>query len=134
MHPPHTHTPTQVLVHEFSDWASVQADRSFQFDWDDALGNNARRDAGLRLEKLRQVCGGGGGGGACVHANAGGGTHARNPLPHASPPPARPPQAEIKRLRAETRSKNVGVSDAEKRSAAKAVRMPGRDASSFDPK
>ena len=26
----------EVLVHEFESWASVQADRSMQFDWDDA--------------------------------------------------------------------------------------------------
>lgn len=26
-----------------------------QFDWDDAMGNKARHEAGLRLEKLRQV-------------------------------------------------------------------------------
>ena len=49
----------QVLVHEFESWASVQADRALQFDWDDALGNAARREAGLRLERLRQVSGGG---------------------------------------------------------------------------
>jgi hypothetical protein len=45
----------QVLVHEFESWAGVKADRSMQFDWDDALGNSARREAGLRLEKMRQV-------------------------------------------------------------------------------
>jgi uncharacterized protein with von Willebrand factor type A (vWA) domain len=45
----------EVLVHEFESWAGVQADRSMQFDWDDALGNSARREAGLRLEKLRQA-------------------------------------------------------------------------------
>lgn len=42
-------------MHEFESWAGVQADRSMQFDWDDALGNSARREAGLRLEKLRQA-------------------------------------------------------------------------------
>lgn len=44
----------EVLVTEFSDWASVNADASLQFDWDDVAGNSARRAAGLRLEKLRQ--------------------------------------------------------------------------------
>jgi hypothetical protein len=42
-------------VHEFESWAGVQADRAMQFDWDDAMGNKARREAGLRLEKMRQV-------------------------------------------------------------------------------
>lgn len=55
-------------MHEFDSWASVQADRSMQFDWDDAMGNSARREAGLRLEKMRQVggvrCGGVDSGGA----------------------------------------------------------------------
>lgn len=45
----------EVLVHEFESWAGVKADRSMQFDWDDALGNSARREAGLRLEKMRQA-------------------------------------------------------------------------------
>ena len=53
---PHRNTPpAQALVHEFESWASVQADRALQFDWDDALGNAARREAGLRLERMRQV-------------------------------------------------------------------------------
>ena len=51
--PPHL----QALVHKFESWAGVQADRSMQFDWDDALGNAARREAGLRLEKMRNVSG-----------------------------------------------------------------------------
>ena len=55
--------PLQVLVHEFESWASVQAEKSLQFDWDDAMGNTARREAGLRLEKMRNVGGPGGGGG-----------------------------------------------------------------------
>lgn len=42
-------------MHEFESWASVQREKSLQFDWDDALGNKQRREAGLRLEKLRQV-------------------------------------------------------------------------------
>lgn len=42
-------------MHEFADWASVKKDRSLTFDWDDALGNAARREAGLRLEKMRNV-------------------------------------------------------------------------------
>lgn len=45
----------EVLVHEFDSWASVQADKAMRFDWDDAAGNAARREAGLRLEKLRQA-------------------------------------------------------------------------------
>jgi hypothetical protein len=45
----------EVLVHEFESWASVQREKSLQFDWDDALGNKERREAGLRLEKMRQV-------------------------------------------------------------------------------
>lgn len=45
----------EVLVHEFESWASVQADESMAFDWDDVIGNAARREAGLRLEKLRQA-------------------------------------------------------------------------------
>lgn len=76
----------EVLVHEFESWASVQADRSMQFDWDDAAGNAARREAGLRLERMRQ--------------------------------------AEIKRRRLEQRG--------DKKANAKAVRMPGKDAASFD--
>lgn len=48
-------TQLQVLVHEFESWASVQKESSLQFDWDDALGNAQRREAGLRLEKMRQV-------------------------------------------------------------------------------
>jgi len=75
----------EVLVHEFDSWASVQADRSMKFDWDDVAGNAARREAGLRLEKLRM--------------------------------------AEMKRRR-----KGPGSG----RGSNKAVRMPGKDASSFD--
>lgn len=45
----------EVLIHEFESWAGVQQDRSMQFDWDDAMGNAARREAGLRLEKMRQA-------------------------------------------------------------------------------
>ena len=44
----------EVLVHQFESWSSVQADTSLRFDWDDSSGNKARREAGLRLEKLRQ--------------------------------------------------------------------------------
>lgn len=43
------------MIHEFESWASVQAEKSLQFDWDDAVGNAARREAGLRLEKMRNV-------------------------------------------------------------------------------
>ncbi|GAB4823718.1 hypothetical protein N2152v2_010764 [Parachlorella kessleri] len=45
----------ETLVHEFESWASVQREASLQFDWDDALGNKQRREAGLRLEKMRQA-------------------------------------------------------------------------------
>ena len=44
---------TETLIHEFDSWASVQANSELAFDWDDAAGNAARREAGLRLEKLR---------------------------------------------------------------------------------
>ncbi|KAL4423465.1 hypothetical protein ABPG77_005417 [Micractinium sp. CCAP 211/92] len=76
----------EVLIHEFESWAGVQQDRSMQFDWDDALGNAARREAGLRLEKMRQ--------------------------------------AEIKRLRSQQRG--------EKKANVKALRMPSKDASTFE--
>ena len=75
-------------MHEFESWAGVQADRAMQFDWDDAMGNAARREAGLRLEKMRQ--------------------------------------AEIKRRRVAQRG--------EKKLDARALRMPSKDASSFDVK
>ena len=45
----------QVLMSEFEGWASVQGDREIAFDWDDAAGNTARREAGLKLEKLRNA-------------------------------------------------------------------------------
>lgn len=57
-HPCAAPSRRQVLIHEFESWAGVQQDRSMQFDWDDALGNAARREAGLRLEKMRQARGG----------------------------------------------------------------------------
>lgn len=75
----------EVLIHEFESWASVQAERTLQFDWDDAMGNKARREAGLRLEKLRQE--------------------------------------EMRRRRGEARG--------EKKNA-KAVRMPGKNTSTFE--
>lgn len=57
--PPFSASPTrQVLIHEFESWASVQAERTLQFDWDDAMGKKARREAALRLEKLRNVSAG----------------------------------------------------------------------------
>ena len=46
---------TETLIHEFESWDSVNKDDSLSFDWDDAVGNAARRDAGLRLEKLRNA-------------------------------------------------------------------------------
>ncbi|KAI7841137.1 hypothetical protein COHA_005107 [Chlorella ohadii] len=75
----------EVLIHEFESWASVQAERTLQFDWDDAMGNQARREAGLRLEKLRQE--------------------------------------EIRRRRGEARGDKKN---------AKAVRMPGKNTSTFE--
>lgn len=45
----------QVLMSEFEGWASVQGDKEIAFDWDDAAGNAARREAGLKLEKLRNA-------------------------------------------------------------------------------
>ena len=43
------------MVTEFEGWASVQGDKEIAFDWDDAVGNTARREAGLKLEKLRNA-------------------------------------------------------------------------------
>lgn len=43
----------EVLVSEFSSWASVNQDQAMQFDWDDAIGNASRRAAGLKLEAYR---------------------------------------------------------------------------------
>ncbi|KAK9866929.1 hypothetical protein WJX84_008862 [Apatococcus fuscideae] len=45
----------EVLVSEFSSWASVGQDQAMQFDWDDAIGNASRRAAGLKLEAYRQA-------------------------------------------------------------------------------
>ncbi len=45
----------EVLVNEFSSWASVNQDQAMQFDWDDAIGNSSRRAAGLKLEAYRFV-------------------------------------------------------------------------------
>ncbi len=45
----------QTLVTEFEGWASVQGDKEIAFDWDDAMGNTSRRDAGLKLEALRNA-------------------------------------------------------------------------------
>lgn len=45
----------EVLVTRFESWGGVSADPAMQFDWDDALGNAARRSAGLQLEALRKV-------------------------------------------------------------------------------
>ena len=43
----------EVLVSEFSSWASVNENQAMQFDWDDAIGNASRRAAGLKLEAYR---------------------------------------------------------------------------------
>ena len=45
---------TETLIHNFEDWKSVK-DQGLVFDWDDAVGNAARREAGLKLEKLRNA-------------------------------------------------------------------------------
>jgi len=45
---------TETLIHNFEDWKSVK-DQGLVFDWDDAAGNAARREAGLKLEKLRNA-------------------------------------------------------------------------------
>lgn len=45
----------EVLVSEFENWASVQADTTMQYDWDDVEGNTRRRLAGLAREKARQA-------------------------------------------------------------------------------
>ena len=45
----------QTLVTEFEGWASVQGDKEIAFDWDDAIGNSARREAGLKVEALRNA-------------------------------------------------------------------------------
>jgi len=42
-------------VSEFEGWASVRGDAALVFDWDDAAGDAARRERGLRLEKLRNA-------------------------------------------------------------------------------
>ena len=50
-----TLVPMQTMVTEFEGWASVQGDKEIAFDWDDAMGNTARREAGLKLEALRNA-------------------------------------------------------------------------------
>ena len=45
----------QLLVNEFEGWASVRGDAALTFDWDDAAGDAARRERGLRLEKMRNA-------------------------------------------------------------------------------
>jgi hypothetical protein len=86
---------TETLVHIFESWDSVATDKGGlgAVDWDDAAGQAARREAGLRLEKMRA--------------------------------------AEIKRRRGAGREGEVEGSG-RKKPDARAVRMPGRDASSFD--
>jgi uncharacterized protein with von Willebrand factor type A (vWA) domain len=86
----------ETLIHEFDSWPSVMQDRGMKFDWDDAVGDAARREAGLRLEKLRN--------------------------------------AEMKRRR----SVGKGRSDAgskiggKDKAAKQAVRMPGKNTTSFE--
>lgn len=38
-----------MLVTEFEGWASVDADPTMKFDWDDLAGDAKRREAGLKL-------------------------------------------------------------------------------------
>lgn len=45
----------QVLVSEFEGWSSVKGDAEIAFDWDDAVGNAARRAAGIKLEAMRNA-------------------------------------------------------------------------------
>ena len=45
----------QVMVSEFEGWSSVKGDAEIAFDWDDAMGNAARRTAGLKLEAMRNA-------------------------------------------------------------------------------
>lgn len=40
-------------MHEFTNWAGVQASAELQYDWDDVEGNTRRRLAGLAHEALR---------------------------------------------------------------------------------
>ena len=40
---------------EFEGWSSVKGDAEIAFDWDDATGNAARRQAGLKLEAMRNA-------------------------------------------------------------------------------
>ena len=42
-------------MNEFEGWASVRGDAALTFDWDDAAGDAARRERGLRLEKMRNA-------------------------------------------------------------------------------
>lgn len=44
---------SQTLVTEFEGWASVDADPTMKFDWDDLAGDARRREAGLKLESQR---------------------------------------------------------------------------------
>ena len=45
----------QVLVSEFEGWSSVRGNPEIAFDWDDAVGNAARRAAGIKLEAMRNA-------------------------------------------------------------------------------
>ena len=40
---------------EFEGWSSVKGDAEIAFDWDDAVGNAARRAAGVKLEAMRNA-------------------------------------------------------------------------------
>jgi uncharacterized protein with von Willebrand factor type A (vWA) domain len=83
----------ETLVHEFDSWPSVMQDRGMKFDWDDAAGDAARREAGLRLEKLRS--------------------------------------AEMKRRRSVGKNPSAGSGSGGK-AAKQAVRMPGKNTTSFE--
>jgi hypothetical protein len=83
----------ETLVHEFDSWPSVMQDRGMKFDWDDVAGDSARREAGLRLEKLRN--------------------------------------AEMKRRRGVGKGPKAGSGNSGK-AAKQAVRMPGKNTTSFE--
>ena len=51
----YSHACAQVLVSEFEGWSSVKGDAEIVFDWDDAVGNAARREAGIKLEAMRNA-------------------------------------------------------------------------------
>ena len=158
------HARDLVYLAPLAEAAFMRGPARLQFDWDDALGNKQRREAGLRLEKLRQVrrgCSGGAGGRGSLgkqagkertgerkgkghvpqgkgevipHCASGGYAHSTkrswvlpccaSALPTGGCPPTLAPQAEMRRRRTEGREGP--------KLNKKAVRMPGKDASSFD--